>query len=115
MVEVGEAKTLEDEETMYHDPKIALSAVLFPNILYEESKNRSKLSTSNAETDIQAEETLAHQLLCNLTRYSEEMHIREVQITMLQRGVEGVGEKFGVDEVPREKLGVDEAPEELIS
>ncbi|GJW37153.1 hypothetical protein Tco_0060073 [Tanacetum coccineum] len=30
-------------------------------------------------------------------------------------GMEGVGEKIGVDEVPGEKLGVDEAPGELIS
>ncbi|GJV47066.1 hypothetical protein Tco_1437278 [Tanacetum coccineum] len=39
---------------------------------------------SKLQREIQAEETLAHQLLCNLTRYSEEMRIREVQITMLQ-------------------------------
>ncbi|GJZ53797.1 hypothetical protein Tco_0608682 [Tanacetum coccineum] len=39
---------------------------------------------SKLQREIQAEETIAHQLLCNLTRYSEEMRIREVQITMLQ-------------------------------
>ncbi|GKC70777.1 hypothetical protein Tco_1116660, partial [Tanacetum coccineum] len=33
------------------------------------------------QREIQAEETLAHQLLCNLTRYTEEMHIRSLQIT----------------------------------
>ncbi|GJU26342.1 hypothetical protein Tco_1164963 [Tanacetum coccineum] len=37
------------------------------------------------------------------------------QIRDKKGGVEGVGEKIGVDEVPREKLGVDEAPAELIS
>ncbi|GJR50085.1 hypothetical protein Tco_1400606 [Tanacetum coccineum] len=36
------------------------------------------------QREIQAEETLAHQLLCNLTRYTEEMHIRSLQITRLQ-------------------------------
>ncbi|GKE03320.1 hypothetical protein Tco_1395338 [Tanacetum coccineum] len=36
------------------------------------------------QRELEAERTLAHQLLCNLTRYSEEMSIREVQITMLQ-------------------------------
>ncbi|GKB00539.1 hypothetical protein Tco_0828532 [Tanacetum coccineum] len=36
------------------------------------------------QREIQAEETLADQLLCNLTRYTEEMRIRSVQITMLQ-------------------------------
>ncbi|GJW59105.1 transposase, MuDR, MULE transposase domain protein [Tanacetum coccineum] len=33
------------------------------------------------QREIQAEETLAHQLLCNLTRYTEEMNIRSLQIT----------------------------------
>ncbi|GJU55580.1 hypothetical protein Tco_1229294 [Tanacetum coccineum] len=37
------------------------------------------------QREIQAEETLADQLLCNLARYTEEMRIRSVQITMLQR------------------------------
>ncbi|GKB17101.1 transposase, MuDR, MULE transposase domain protein, partial [Tanacetum coccineum] len=36
------------------------------------------------QREIQAEETLADQLLCNLTRYTEEMRICSVQITMLQ-------------------------------
>ncbi|GJR58928.1 hypothetical protein Tco_1501090 [Tanacetum coccineum] len=36
------------------------------------------------QREIQAEETLAHQLLCNLTRYTEEMNIRSLQITRLQ-------------------------------
>ncbi|GJR73651.1 hypothetical protein Tco_0086016 [Tanacetum coccineum] len=36
------------------------------------------------QREIQAEETLAHQLLCNLTRYTEEMHNRSLQITRLQ-------------------------------
>nr|GEW96179.1 hypothetical protein [Tanacetum cinerariifolium] len=36
------------------------------------------------QREIQAEETLAHQLLCNLTGYTEEMHIRSLQITRLQ-------------------------------
>ncbi|GJS44378.1 transposase, MuDR, MULE transposase domain protein [Tanacetum coccineum] len=36
------------------------------------------------QREIQAEETIADQLLCNLTRYTEEMRIRSIQITMLQ-------------------------------
>nr|GEY80168.1 hypothetical protein [Tanacetum cinerariifolium] len=36
------------------------------------------------QREIQVEETLGDQLLCNLTRYTEEMRIRSVQITMLQ-------------------------------
>ena len=36
------------------------------------------------QREISAEETLAHQLLCNLTRYTEEMNIRSLQITWLQ-------------------------------
>ncbi|GJY68810.1 hypothetical protein Tco_0471792 [Tanacetum coccineum] len=39
---------------------------------------------SKLQREIRAEETLANQLLCNLNRYSEEMCIRDVQITMLQ-------------------------------
>ncbi|GJU73506.1 hypothetical protein Tco_1264911 [Tanacetum coccineum] len=39
---------------------------------------------SKLQREIRAEETLANQLLCNLNRYSEEMRIRDVQITMLQ-------------------------------
>nr|GEV10669.1 hypothetical protein [Tanacetum cinerariifolium] len=34
--------------------------------------------------EIQAEETLAHQLLCNLTRYSEKMRIRENKTTTVE-------------------------------
>ncbi|GJT80744.1 hypothetical protein Tco_1055086 [Tanacetum coccineum] len=50
----------------------------------EESFRAHQSIVSKLQREIQAEETLAHQLLCNLTRYSEEMRIREVQITMLQ-------------------------------
>ncbi|GJW18965.1 hypothetical protein Tco_0026401 [Tanacetum coccineum] len=37
------------------------------------------------QREIQAEETLADQLSCNLARYTEETRIRSLQITMLQR------------------------------
>ncbi|GJU73508.1 hypothetical protein Tco_1264913 [Tanacetum coccineum] len=57
------------------------------------------------ESDLDYE--MNRELLCNGAKL--EKQIRD------KNGVEGVGEKFGVDEVPREKLGVDEAPEELIS
>ncbi|GJS70867.1 hypothetical protein Tco_0703708 [Tanacetum coccineum] len=57
--------------------QIDLSTVLIPN-------DARHSIVSKLQMEIQAEETLAHQLLCNLTRYSEEMRIREVQITMLQ-------------------------------
>ncbi|GKF81037.1 hypothetical protein Tco_0239639, partial [Tanacetum coccineum] len=36
------------------------------------------------QRELEAEATLAHQLLCNLTHYSEEMRIHEIQMTMLQ-------------------------------
>ncbi|GJT61613.1 RNA-directed DNA polymerase, eukaryota [Tanacetum coccineum] len=47
---------------------------------YEENETRQAI-VLKLQREIQAEETLAHQLLCNLTRYTEEMHIRSLQIT----------------------------------
>ncbi|GKB74205.1 hypothetical protein Tco_0935617 [Tanacetum coccineum] len=35
------------------------------------------------QRELEAKATLAHQLLCNLTRYSKEMRIHEIQMTML--------------------------------
>ncbi|GJV93169.1 hypothetical protein Tco_1540982, partial [Tanacetum coccineum] len=50
---------------------------------YGENKARQAI-VLKLQREIQAEETLADQLLCNLTCYTEEMRIRSVQITMLQ-------------------------------
>nr|GFC27694.1 transposase, MuDR, MULE transposase domain protein [Tanacetum cinerariifolium] len=55
----------------------------YPSQPYYENEARQAI-VLKLQREIQAEETLAHQLLCNLTRYTEEMHIRSLQITRLQ-------------------------------
>ncbi|GJT72631.1 hypothetical protein Tco_1031917 [Tanacetum coccineum] len=65
--------------------QIDLSTELIPNNgSLEESFAARQTIVSKLQREIQAEETLAQQLLSNLNRYSEEMRIRQVQITMLQ-------------------------------
>ncbi|GKC78927.1 hypothetical protein Tco_1129701, partial [Tanacetum coccineum] len=108
MVEWAEQEHFEYEETTISCSKMDLSSVLIQNnSSKEESFRESCLSYTHffspltyymayganearqaivlkLQREIQAEETLADQLLCNLTRYTEEMRIRSVQITMLQ-------------------------------
>ncbi|GJR23728.1 transposase, MuDR, MULE transposase domain protein [Tanacetum coccineum] len=88
MVEWAEQEHFEDEETKVSCPKIDLSSLLISNNgSLEESFGAKEARNSivlKLQRELEAERTLAHQLLCNLTRYSEEMSIREVQITMLQ-------------------------------
>ncbi|GJU47616.1 hypothetical protein Tco_1204882, partial [Tanacetum coccineum] len=43
-----------------------------------------KTIVSKLQRELEAEATLANQLLCNLTRYFEQMRSREIQMTMLQ-------------------------------
>ncbi|GJV75502.1 hypothetical protein Tco_1507086 [Tanacetum coccineum] len=88
VVEWAEQEPFEDEETKVSCPKIDLSPLLISNNgSLEESFGAKEARNSivlKLQRELEAERTLAHQLLCNLTRYSEEMSIREVQITMLQ-------------------------------
>ncbi|GJS11060.1 hypothetical protein Tco_0367856 [Tanacetum coccineum] len=101
MVEWAEQKHCEYEETktshaispistmLSSTIKICLSYThLTPSPLtyymaYGENEARQAI-VLKLQMEIQPEETLAHQLLCNLTRYTEEMHIRSLQITGLQ-------------------------------
>ncbi|GJR86218.1 hypothetical protein Tco_0210229 [Tanacetum coccineum] len=50
---------------------------------YSENKAR-KTIVSKLQRELEAEATLANQLLCNLTRYYEQIRTREIQMTMLQ-------------------------------
>nr|GEU82697.1 transposon protein, putative, Mutator sub-class [Tanacetum cinerariifolium] len=51
----------------------------------QNNKNHSgKTIVSKLQREPEAEAILANQLLCNLTCYSEQMRIREIQMTMLQ-------------------------------
>ncbi|GJU67365.1 hypothetical protein Tco_1253624 [Tanacetum coccineum] len=43
-----------------------------------------KTIVSKLQRELEAEATLANQLLCNLTRYRQQMGSREIQMTMLQ-------------------------------
>ncbi|GKA68853.1 hypothetical protein Tco_0768770 [Tanacetum coccineum] len=67
--------------------------VLIPNDGSLEESFRSMASSSNEarktivsklQRELEAEATFANQLLCNLTRYREQMRIREIQMTMMQ-------------------------------
>ncbi|GKE50637.1 hypothetical protein Tco_1481895 [Tanacetum coccineum] len=88
MVEWAEQEHFEDEETKVSCSKIDLSSLLISNNgSLEESFGAKEAHNSivlKLQRELEAERTLAHQLLCNLTHYSEEMSIHEVQITMLQ-------------------------------
>ncbi|GJU04316.1 hypothetical protein Tco_1114654 [Tanacetum coccineum] len=98
MVEWAEQEHFEDEETNVSCLKTDISSVLIPNngsmeepkidLSYLHQMQKRKISrqtiVSKLQREIQDEETLAQQLLSNLNRYSEEMRIRQVQITMLQ-------------------------------
>ncbi|GKB16191.1 hypothetical protein Tco_0850114 [Tanacetum coccineum] len=88
MVEWAEQEHFEDEETKVSCPKIDLSSLLISNNgSLEESFGAKEARNSivlKLQRELEAERTLAHQLLCDLTHYSEEISIREVQITMLQ-------------------------------
>ncbi|GJT97668.1 hypothetical protein Tco_1093186 [Tanacetum coccineum] len=57
---------------------------LFTNYMAYFANEARQTIVSKLQREIQDEETLAQQLLSNLNRYSEEMRIRQVQITMLQ-------------------------------
>ncbi|GJU63170.1 hypothetical protein Tco_1245005 [Tanacetum coccineum] len=43
-----------------------------------------KTIVSKLQRELEAEATFANQLLCNLTRYREQMRIREIQMTIMQ-------------------------------
>ncbi|GJZ36922.1 hypothetical protein Tco_0583113 [Tanacetum coccineum] len=67
--------------------QIDLSTVLIPNdgSLEEAFADDARTTiVSNLQRELEAEATLANTMLGNLTRYFEQMRIREIQITMLQ-------------------------------
>ncbi|GJX50752.1 hypothetical protein Tco_0277597 [Tanacetum coccineum] len=67
-----------------HSP-IDLSTMLIPNdVSLGESFAARKTIVSKLQRELEAKATLANQLLCNLTRYSEQMRTHEIQMTMLQ-------------------------------
>ncbi|GKD33081.1 transposase, MuDR, MULE transposase domain protein [Tanacetum coccineum] len=79
MVEWAEQEHFEDEETKLSCPKIDLSTSMA-----DSASDARKTIVSNLQRELEAEATLANTMLGNLTRYSEQMRIREIQITMLQ-------------------------------
>ncbi|GKB19234.1 hypothetical protein Tco_0853157, partial [Tanacetum coccineum] len=50
----------------------------------DSANDARKTIVSNLQRELEAEATLANTMLGNLTRYSKQMRIREIQITMLQ-------------------------------
>ncbi|GKA96228.1 hypothetical protein Tco_0818323 [Tanacetum coccineum] len=54
------------------------------NSMADSASDARKTIVSNLQRELEAEATLANTMLGNLTRYSEQMRIREIQITMLQ-------------------------------
>ncbi|GJR21288.1 hypothetical protein Tco_0969815 [Tanacetum coccineum] len=79
MVEWAEQEHFEDEETKLSCPKIDLSTSMA-----DSANDARKTIVSNLQRELEAEATLANTMLGNLTRYFEQMRIREIQITMLQ-------------------------------
>ncbi|GJU89656.1 transposase, MuDR, MULE transposase domain protein [Tanacetum coccineum] len=79
MVEWAKQEHFEDEETKLSCPKIDLSTSMA-----DSANDARKTIVSNLQRELEAEATLANTMLGNLTRYSEQMRIREIQITMLQ-------------------------------
>ncbi|GJY18841.1 hypothetical protein Tco_0390332 [Tanacetum coccineum] len=79
MVEWAEQEHFEDEETKLSCPKIDLSTSMA-----DSASDARKTIVSNLQRELEAEATLANTMLGNLTRYSEQMRIREIQITMLK-------------------------------
>ncbi|GJZ86731.1 hypothetical protein Tco_0658341 [Tanacetum coccineum] len=92
MVEWAEQEHFEDEETKLSCPKIYLSTVLKSNkgssakLSHAASLNPDEAKTivSNLQRELEAEATLANTMLGNLTRYSEQMRIREIQINNIE-------------------------------
>ncbi|GJZ37559.1 hypothetical protein Tco_0583750 [Tanacetum coccineum] len=83
MVEWAEQEHFEYEETKNLVSHTHFFSPLTYYMAYGANEARQAI-VLKLQREIQAEETLADQLLCNLTRYTEEMRIRSVQITMLQ-------------------------------
>ncbi|GJZ12963.1 hypothetical protein Tco_0548193 [Tanacetum coccineum] len=79
MVEWAEQEHFEDEETKLSCPKIDLSTSMA-----DSANDARKTIVSNLQRELEAEATLVNTMLGNLTCYSEQMRIREIQITMLQ-------------------------------
>ncbi|GKD76705.1 hypothetical protein Tco_1339326 [Tanacetum coccineum] len=52
--------------------------------MVDSANDARKTIVSNLQRELEAEATLANTMLGNLTRYFEQMRIREIQITMLQ-------------------------------
>nr|GFC96188.1 hypothetical protein [Tanacetum cinerariifolium] len=50
----------------------------------DSANDARKTIVSNLQRELEAEATLVNPMLGNLTRYFEQMRIREIQITMLQ-------------------------------
>ncbi|GJU49011.1 phospholipase-like protein [Tanacetum coccineum] len=79
MVEWAEQEHYEDEETKLSCPKIDLTTSMA-----DSANDARKTIVANLQRELEAEATLANTMLGNLTRYFEQMRIREIQITMLQ-------------------------------
>ncbi|GJV58049.1 retrovirus-related pol polyprotein from transposon TNT 1-94 [Tanacetum coccineum] len=85
---------------------VMISLVFYKSVAFYANKAR-KTIVSILQRELEAEATLANQLLCNLTCYSEQMRTREIQMTMLQSAV-GIWILFGDYNVVRhhgEKVG----------
>ncbi|GKB10181.1 hypothetical protein Tco_0844104 [Tanacetum coccineum] len=72
MVEWAEQEHFEHEETKEVQRRMG------------NQRNPRKTIVSKLQRELEAEATLANQLLCNLTRYFEQMRSREIQMMMLQ-------------------------------
>ncbi|GJT54074.1 hypothetical protein Tco_0989128 [Tanacetum coccineum] len=79
LVEWAEQEHFEDEETKLSCPKIDLSTSMA-----DSANDARKTIISNLQRELEADAKLANTMLGNLTRYSEQMRICEIQITMLQ-------------------------------
>ncbi|GJX02271.1 hypothetical protein Tco_0186184 [Tanacetum coccineum] len=80
MIEWAEQEHFEDEEI-----KEVQRRHLKNHMSMASSANEArKIIVSKLQRELEAEATFANQLLCNLTRYREQMRIREIQMTMMQ-------------------------------
>ncbi|GJZ60496.1 hypothetical protein Tco_0616312 [Tanacetum coccineum] len=80
MIEWAEQEHFEDEEikeVQRRHLKNRMSMASFAN-------EARKTIVSKLQKELEAEATFANQLLCNLTRYREQMRSREIQMTMMQ-------------------------------
>ncbi|GJX67248.1 hypothetical protein Tco_0302975 [Tanacetum coccineum] len=69
---------------VYNNGQLVLDDTKTTMSMASSANEARKIIVSKLQRELEAEATFANQLLCNLTRYREQMRIREIQMTMMQ-------------------------------